>query len=380
MTKFGISEKTNVEMFAEAAMEAINESQITPGDIEALFLGNVFGGLEEGQKNMGPFVVAELGMPNIPASRYEGACASATLAIINAVYQVAGGIYDVVLAGGTEKAAAMGTAFATRAFQMASDMRFEGPSGITFPSVFGMMTHLYAHKYGIPLDILKKQMAMVAVKNHENGFLNPKAHFKKIIDTDDVLKSIMICDPLQLYDCCPFSDGAAAVVLTTPEIAGKWPQIPKPIRIAGTGSATAGSLGDQKDITRVRSREISARMAYKQANLTPDDVDLCELHDCFTIAEIIATEGLGFFEFGQGGEAVQRGDTKKGGKVVVNPSGGLKSKGHPIGATGAAQVYEIVKQLRGECGPRQVEGAQVGMVDTLGGDLGLVCNILLRGE
>ena len=241
-----------------------------------------------------------------------------------------------------------------------------------------MIAHLYSHKYSIPLDRLKKQMAMVAVKNHENGFSNPKAHLKKQINTDDVLNSIMVCDPLQLYDCCPFSDGAAAIILTTPEIAGKWSHIPKPVRIAGLGSATAGSLGDQKDITRIKSREVSAQRAYKQANLTPDDVDLCELHDCFTIAEIIATEGLGFFEFGQGGEAVQRGDTNKGGKVVVNPSGGLKAKGHPIGATGAAQVYEIVKQLRGECGPRQVEGAKVGMVDTLGGDLGIVCNILLK--
>ena len=151
-----------------------------------------------------------------------------------------------------------------------------------------------------------------------------------------------------------------------------------PVFVAGIGQAGAGRLSDQMDLTRVKSRELSVKQAYQQAGITPGEIDVCELHDCFTIAEIVASEGLGFFEMGKGGEAVEKGETRIGGKIVINPSGGLKAKGHPVGATGAAQVYEIVKQLRGECGERQVEGAKIGLVDTLGGDLGVTCNLILK--
>jgi acetyl-CoA C-acetyltransferase/acetyl-CoA acyltransferase len=186
----------------------------------------------------------------------------------------------------------------------------------------------------------------------------------------------MIADPLQLLDCCPFSDGAAALVLAA---ADKFKgQVKKPIYVAGTGQGSAGALFHQKDITRIRAREAAVAAAYHQAGIGPADVDVCELHDCFTIAEIIASEALGFFEFGRGAEAARRGETSLTGKIPINPSGGLKAKGHPIGATGAAQVYEIVKQLRGEAGPRQVEGAKIGLVDTLGGDFSTVCNLVLR--
>lgn len=376
MTPFGISEKTNVEMFAEAAMEAIGDARIEPKEIEALFLGNAFGEFEEGQTNLASFAAAEIGVPHIPATRFEGACASATVAIRHAVMAVAGGFSDLVIAGGTEKAWSMGTPYATRVFATAMDSRYEFPAGATFPSVFGMMAHLYSKKYGVPLTRLKEQMALVAVKNHGNGFLNPKAHLRKKITLQDVLSSMMVCDPLQLYDCCPFSDGAAAVILTTAAKARK--MAVKAVFVAGVGQCGAGRLSDQMDLTRVKSRELSAQQAYQQAGLTPKDIDVCELHDCFTIAEIVASEGLGFFEMGKGGEALEKGETKIGGKISINPSGGLKAKGHPVGATGAAQVYEIVKQLRGECGERQVEGAKVGLVDTLGGDLGVTCNLILR--
>jgi len=367
MTKFGLSTKSQVEMFAEAALEAIATSNLKPRDIQALYVGNVLGDFEEGQMNIAPFCAAELGLPpEVPATRVEGACASASVAIREAFLAVAGGFYDVVLVGGTERAMAMGTPLATRTFAMGTDGRYEEFTGITFPGVFALLTRLYAREYNIPLPKLKEQMALVAVKNHRHGVQNPLAQFRKEITVETVLNSVMIADPLQLFDCCPFSDGAAAVVLATEELARKL--VPKPVYILGIGQGSAGALFRQKGLPRIKARETAAKKAYAMAGLTPQDVHVCELHDCFTIAEIIASEGLGLCEFGRGGEAVEKGETTYGGRVVINPSGGLKAKGHPIGATGAAQVYEIAKQLRGEAGSRQVEGARIGLTDTLGGD------------
>ncbi len=376
MTKFGASEKSLVELFTEAALEAINDSGIKPGNVQALFVGNCLGDFSEGQANIGGFLASELGLPpGVPATRFEGACATASVAVRDAFMWVASGFYDVVLVGGVEKILNMGTPMATRTFAMASDSKYEVFSGLTFPGVFAMLAHMYSVKYNIPLPKLKERMARVAVKNHANGAKNPLAQFQKEIDVDTVLKSAMISDPLQLYDCCPFSDGAAAVVLTTEEIAKK--VIDKPVYILGTGQGSAGALGRQKDYTVMQSRIASARQAYDMAGLGPEDIDVCELHDCFTIAEIVASECLGFFEFGKGSDALETGETEIGGKIPINPSGGLKAKGHPIGATGAAQVYEIVKQLRGECKDRQVEGAKIGMTDTLGGDAGTIVNLIL---
>ena len=265
---------------------------------------------------------------------------------------VAAGVHDLVMAGGTERTAIMGTPLATKTFAMGGQAEYESYSGITFPGVFAMVAHQYAHKYGLDLPELKQCMANVAVKNHRNGSLNPLAHFQKEITVDKVLGGVMIADPLQLLDCCPFSDGAAALVVAD---AAKFKHlVPKPVYVAGTGQGSAGALYRQKDITRILAREASVAHAYKEAGIGPRDVDVCELHDCFTIAEIIASEALGFFEFGQGAAAAKRGETALTGRIPINPSGGLKSKGHPIGATGAAQCYEIVKQLREEAGPRQV--------------------------
>jgi len=377
MTQFGNSELSQKEMFAQAAIEAIEDAHVEAKDLQALFIGNVLGGFEEGQINIAPFLGAEIGMPRTaPSTRFEGACASATVAIRHGVLLVAAGVYDLVMVGGTERTTIMGTPLATRTFAMGSHSEYERFAGITFPGVFAMAAHLYAHKYGIPLDQLKRSMARVAVKNHHNGTMNPLAHFRKEITVDTVLEGPMIADPLQLYDCCPFSDGAAALVIGAGE---KFRQhVSKPISVAGVGQASGGAVYAHKDITRVRAREASIKEAYRQAGIEPGEVDVCELHDCFTIAEILAIEGLGFFEFGQGSAAVDRGDTALDGNIPINPSGGLKAKGHPIGATGAAQTYEIVKQLRGECGERQVAGAKIGVVDTLGGDFSTVCNLVLR--
>ena len=378
-TKFsGAQEKTNVELFSEAALDAIIKSSMSPKDVQALFLGNALGDFSEGQGMVQAFIADSIGTENIPANKYDSACASASVAIRDAFMLVASGYYDLVLAGGTERAATMGTPLATRTFAMFSDSRYEYPCGITFPGVFALLAHLYASRYEMPLPKLKEQMAAVSVQSYRHGRHNAKAQLRKEVTIEMVLDSFMVATPLQLHDCCPFSDGAAAIVIAAEDTARKLTD--KPVYIIGAGQASSGPLLSQQGyLPRLRARELSAKQAYAMAGITPEDIDVCELHDCFSIASLIAAEGLGFFGYGKSGEAWQKGQADIGGQVAINPSGGLKAKGHPIGATGAAQVYEIVKQLRGQVEPeRQVAGARTGMTDTLGGDGGTVCNLILK--
>jgi len=381
-TKFsGPQEKTEVELFAEAAADAITESNLKPKDVQALYVGNVLGDFAEGQGMVQSFAAENIGCTYAPANRYEGACASASMAIRDAFIWVASGFYDIVLAGGVERAATMGTGLATRTFAMFSDARYEYPSGITFPAVFAMLAHLYADTYGIPLEKLREQMARVSIQSYKRGSVNPKAQFfgkNADMPVEKVLGSFVVSTPLTLHDCCPFSDGAAAVILASEETARKLTD--KPVFITGIGQSSCGPLSNQSDyLPRIRAREVSSKQAYDMAGLTPEDIDVCELHDCFSIASLIATESLGFFEFGKAGEAWENGDADIGGKIAINPSGGLKSKGHPIGATGAGQVYEVTRQLRGQVEPeRLVEGAKTAMTDTLGGDGGTVVNMILQ--
>jgi len=295
-TKFSAAqEKTQVELFAEAAMEAINESNLKPKDIQAIYLGNVLGDFAEGQGSIQGFAAENIGCFNIPANRYEGACASASMAVRDAFIWVASGFYDIVLAGGTERAAAMGTPLATRTFAMFSDSRYEYPCGITFPGVFAILAHLYSVKYGIPLQKLREQMAAVSVQSYRYGMLNPKAQLHKEVTVEMVLNSFMVCSPITLHDCCPFSDGAAAVVIASEEVAKKLTG--KPVYIVGTGQASSGPLANQQEyLPRLRAREIAAKQAYDMAGLAPKDIDIVELHDCFSIASLIAAESMGFFE------------------------------------------------------------------------------------
>jgi acetyl-CoA C-acetyltransferase/acetyl-CoA acyltransferase len=303
------------------------------------------------------------------------------MAIRDAWMWVASGFYDIVIAGGVERAATMGTELATRTFAMFSDARYEYPAGITFPAVFAMLTHLYADAYGITLEKLREQMARVSIQSYKHGSINPKAQFfgkNAEMTVEKVLGSFVVSTPLTLHDCCPFSDGASAVVLASEEAAKKLTN--KPVFITGTGQSSSGPLCNQNDcLPRIRAREISSERAYKMAGIKPEDIDLCELHDCFSIASLIAAESMGFFDYGKAGEAWEKGEADIGGKIAINPSGGLKAKGHPIGATGGGQVYEIVKQLRGEVEPgRQVPNAKTGMTDTLGGDGGTLVNMIFQ--
>jgi acetyl-CoA C-acetyltransferase len=371
------AERSSVELFNEAAMDALVESGLTAKDVQAIYVGNVLGDFSEGQLMIQSYIADDLGASGVAATRYEGACASASLAIRDAFMWVASGFYDIVIAGGVETSAKMGTPLATRTFAMAHDSHYEYPVGLTFPGFFAMLAHLYTSKYGVPLQKLKEQMALVSVQSHKYGAHNKYAQFQKEITVDDVLKSFMVCSPLQLYDCCPFSDGAAAMVIASEDVAKRLTN--RPVYIAGVGQASSGKLSAQKDYApRIRARELSVKQAYDMAGIGPEDVDVCELHDCFSIASIIAAESLGLAEFGKGGEMWEKGQFDRDGKVAINMSGGLKSKGHPIGATGASQVVDIVHQMRGEVEPeRQVEDVRIGLTDTLGGD-GVLCNMVLQ--
>jgi acetyl-CoA C-acetyltransferase/acetyl-CoA acyltransferase len=370
------SPKTSVEMLSEVAMDAIIESNLKPKDIQAINVGNVLGDFSEGQGMVQSFFANDIGCFNVPANRFEAACASGTIALRDAFIWVASGFYDIVLVGGVERATAMGTPLATRTFAMYGDSRYEYPAGFTFPAAFALLAHLYSDKYGIPLARLKELMAAVSVQSHEYGIKNPNAQIQKLITKEDVLNSFMVTTPIQLQDACPFSDGAAAVILASEDVAKKLTD--KPVYITGIGQASSGKLSSQyKFLPRLRARELAAEQAYKMAGLTPKDIDVCELHDCFSIAAIIAAEGLGLFDFGTAGEAWERGETRLGGKIPINMSGGLKSKGHPVAATGVSQAYELTRQLRGQMVDqgRQVDGAKHALQDTLGGDGVLVSMI-----
>jgi acetyl-CoA C-acetyltransferase/acetyl-CoA acyltransferase len=378
-TKFsGAQGLSLTELFAEAASEAMADAHIEARDVKALFIGNALGDFAEGQGMAPAFIADYIGAMNVPANRYDGACASASMAIRDAFLLVSNGVYDIVIAGGVERAASLGTPLATRTFAMFSDSRYEFPAGMTFPGVFALLAHRYAARYGLPIEKLKEQMAQVSVQSYQRGLHNPKAHLRKSVTTADVLKSFTVASPIQLHDCCPFSDGAAALVIAAEYKAQVLSS--KPVYFAGVGQASSGPLASQGgELPRLKARELSAKQAYDMAGLTPADIDVCELHDCFSIASIIAAEGLGFFDHGTAGDAWLRGEADIGGKVAINPSGGLKSKGHPIGATGAAQVYEIVRQLRGEVeAERQVPDAAIGMTDTLGGDGGTMVSLILK--
>ena len=374
VTKFGKHERTSGELFAEAAVDALADAELAPGAIQALYYGNVVGGETEHQLHTGPQAASILGIPTIPTTRFETACASSHAAFRHAVMEIAAGVSDIVMVGGGERVLNVPTADSTEYFAYASDASWEQPLGLTFPGVFALVARAHMAKHGTT----EEQMAAVAVKNHRHALLNPKAQFQKEITVDTVMKSAYVADPLKLYDCCPFTDGGAAIVLASEDVARTRRRA---VWVLGTAAASDSMLlGDKKDLSRVMATERAAKAAYQQAGKSPSDVNVVELHDCFTIAEIVATEGLGLFEPGTGGVAAERGWTSLGGKVPVNTSGGLKAKGHPIGATGAAQIAEIVTQLRGEAGPRQVDHARTGLTHTLGGNTATVLVSLFGRE
>jgi acetyl-CoA C-acetyltransferase len=365
MQKWGeLWKKSLREIFVESALLAIDEAGVDK--IDALYVGCMSSGLFVGQEHIGALLADYLGMRNIPATRVESACASGGLAFRMGFIDVAAGMNDIVLVGGVEKMTDVTGDVATYALATAADQEYEAYIGVTFPGLYAMIARAHMARYGTT----RRQLAMVATKNHKNGSLNPLAQFQTKITVEDVLNSVMVADPLRILDCSPITDGAAAVVLCPLDLAKKIAKKPL-VKILGSGQATDTiALHSRADLTTLNSTKRAAEIAYKMADIKPSEIDVAEVHDCFTIAEICAIESLGLVEKGQGGKATEQGLTEIEGKIPINPSGGLKSKGHPVGATGIAQVCEIVKQLRGECNQRQVKDPKIGLTQNMGGSGG----------
>jgi acetyl-CoA C-acetyltransferase len=364
MQKWGeLWSKSIRDIFVESALLAMDDAGVD--HLDSMYVGSMSPGIFSSQEHLESVLADYLGQQFIPATRVESACASGGLAFRLAWMDVASGLSDIVLASGVEKMTDVSGGEATHALATAADMKWEGWSGVTFPGLYAMMAVAHMHKYGTT----RKQLAHVAVKNHDNGSKNPRAQFPMKITVEDVINSVKVADPLNILDCSPITDGAAAVVLVPADQVKKYKH--PGVKVIGSGHATDTiALHSRADITTIRAASEAAARAYKMAGKTPKDIQFAEVHDCFTIAEIVITEALGFFEAGKGGPAAEAGLTALGGRIPVNASGGLKSKGHPVGATGVAQIVEITEQLRGECGPRQVKNARVGLAQNMGGSGG----------
>jgi acetyl-CoA C-acetyltransferase len=321
------------------------------------------GGLFVGQEHIGAIMADYLGQKNIPAGRVESACASGGLAFRQAFIEVASGLSDIVMAGGVEKMTDVSGDGATYALATAADQEYEVFHGATFPGLYAMMARIYMQKY----KVTRRELSAIPFKSHQNGAKNPYAQYPFPIKLEDVENGVLVADPLHILDCSPITDGAAAAILTTVDIAKR---LKKPIiKIIGSGMATDTIALPQRDnMIWLKATELAGKKAYEMAGKKPEDIDLVEVHDCFSIAEAIVTEALGFFKPGTGVKAAAEGVTALNGKLPVNTSGGLKAKGHPVGATGIGQVVEIVKQLRGTAeNGRQVKKARVGMTQNMGG-------------
>ncbi len=373
-TKFGKSELSYRELAVEAARAALEDAGAEPGQVEALFLGSYSPGTFVHQEHVAPLIASELGLSHVPSTRVENACASGATAFVSGMMAIAAGVYDVVLVVGAEKMTSTPVAETTRILAEAADWENESKVGLTFPGAFALMARAYLHKYGYGREILDA----VAIKNHANALANPYAQFHKAITTEDIAKSPMVADPLTLYDCSPISDGAAAILLVAADAARNFA---KPaVRVLGFGQASDSlALYRRPDLTTLPAARQAAQRAYRMAGVSPQDISLAEVHDCFTIAEIIATEDLGFFQPGEGGEAAKAGATSRDGQIPVNPSGGLKAKGHPVGATGVGQLVEATFQLRGEAGGRQIDGAELALTHNVGGS-GATCVVAILGR
>jgi len=364
LSKFGKREEMySREIFAEAVKEAFERCpNLDPKrDVEALFVGHMGESLEH-QGHTGPMLSDWAGLLPIPATRTESACASSGAALRCGIFAVLSGIHDVVMVGGAEKMTHRATQDVTEFLAMASDFPFEQWHGMTFPGLYALMATAHMHRYGTT----EEQMAMVAVKNHRHGALNPKAHMQREVTLEQVMSSRVIAWPLKLFDCSLITDGASCLVLTKPELARKFTDTP--VHIVGSGQASdAIGLYERDEFTTLKAAKLATREAYRMAKVESRDVDVAEVHDCFTIAEIVAYEDLGFCKPGEGGSLVEKGLTTIDGELPVNTSGGLKSKGHPVGATGTAQAYEIYLQLTGQAERRQVKGAEIGLTHNVGG-------------
>ncbi|WP_435363491.1 thiolase domain-containing protein [Haloarchaeobius sp. DYHT-AS-18] len=364
LTKFGASpERTGRDLFAEAGLDALEDAGVGREHVEALFYGNFMGELAEHQGHQGPLMAEAVGV-DAPATRYEAACASSGVAVREAVKNVRNGEKDVILVGGAERMTNLGTAGATEALAIAADDLWEVKAGMTFPGAYALMANAYFSEYGGT----REDLAAIAVKNHENAVPNEKAQYQREISPETVLDAPMVAEPLGLYDSCPISDGASALVLVSDEFAEEH-DLDAPVALTGSGQGgDLMALHDRDYLARSPAADVAAEEAYADAGISASDVDVAEVHDCFTIAEVLAMESLGLFEVGEGISAAREGKTTREGDLPVNLSGGLKAKGHPVGATGASQVAELTQLLRGDHpNSEYVEGATTGVTHNAGG-------------
>ena len=373
-TPFGaFSDRDLRSLAVEAGAKCLKNGNMDPSRVDAFFLGNFAGPAFTGQNHLAPYVSMALGIEGVPSTRVEDACASSGAAFYQAWTAVAGGIHDFVLVVGVEKMTSRPTPVVSEILGSAGDCAGEIRAGNTFASLFAMIARRHMHQYGTQ----REHLAAVAVKNHANGALNPDAHMRKAITLQQAMAGKPVADPLNLYDCSLISDGAAAVLLAPLERASEFTS--RPVRVLGIGQASDSvALETKEDITTFPAVRRAARKAYGMAGLGPRDIRFAELHDCFTIAEIVALEDLGFVARGEGGPYSAEGRTALKGERPVNASGGLKSKGHPVGATGAAQICDLVQQIRCEAGDRQVSDASVGLAQNLGGSGG-TCVVTILG-
>lgn len=371
--RFGKMPESGREAATRVALEAIDSAGLTPKDIGYTFVSNCFG-VAERQAHVGPLINTGLGIPEVPSCTIESACSSSSAALHEAFVHVAGGFLDAALVVGVEKLSHLDTLNATSYFAMGADYPFETRNGATFPGLYATLADAHRRRFGTTAE----QLGAVAVKNHRNGAANPHAHFQKEITMETYLRSPVIASPLRLYDCCPFSDGAAAIVVAARE------RIPHPIAepLVIRASVRTGSIADMHDresLTGLPATRAAAELAFRRAGVERSQVDLVELHDCFTIAELMALEDLGFYAPGTAGAATVAGETARDGRLPVNPSGGLKAKGHPVSATGASQVVEIFEQFNGRAGGRQVPSPELALAHNVGATGGS-CSVHLFGR
>ncbi|MBI5035842.1 thiolase domain-containing protein [Candidatus Micrarchaeota archaeon] len=377
MTKFGEHwEKSFRELIVEAGVRALENANLEGKDIQALFGGCMASGTFIEQEHIGALMADQLGLNPIPSIRVEAACASGGVALRMGYLAVASGAYDIVAVGGVEKMTDIGAEDAAIALGGAGDQEWELFNGATFPALYALMANRHMKEFGTT----EEQLAAVAVKNHKHGFLNPYAQFRNEISVEAVMNSGYVATPLKLLDCSPITDGAAAVILCASEKARGFTDLPIEI-IASSQASDALALASREKLTEMKATKIAAAEAFKQARIDAKKVNVAEVHDCFTIAEILAIEDLGFFEKGYGGKAVEEGETALNSQVSVNTSGGLKACGHPVGATGVKQACEIFWQLRNEAKERQVKNAEIGLTQNVGGSgATTVVHVFKRGD
>ncbi len=362
-THFGAFPDRDLRHLAvEAGQKCLEDAGAKPEQVEAFYLGNFAGPEFVGQNHLAPYIATAMDIRGVPATRFEAACASSGSAFFHAVSAVGAGLYDIVLVTGVEKMTSQATPKVAEILAGDGDCCGEVKAGATFPALFAMIARRHMAQYGTT----REQLAAVAVKNHANGARNPYAHMRKVITMEQALNGKPVSEPLTVYDCSLVSDGAASVLIAPLERAHEFAA--RPARVLGIAQTSDYVALDQKpDITTFSAVREAAQKAYRMAGVSASDIEFAEVHDCFTIAEIIATEDLGFVEKGQGGPYASAGCTALNGSRPVNTSGGLKSKGHPVGATGVAQICDVVLQLRGEAGERQIKKHSLGLAQNLGG-------------